>query len=212
MLGHPTLFTASFTAGSNINYAWDFGDGTTGTGNPTTHTYGTVGNYTATITATNSVSVVTTTTPVTITDVPIMGLSAANSSPTELGQATFLTATIAAGSNVIYQWDFGDGDMGTGLTTTHTYGEKGDYLAVVTATNSVGVITATTTVTVFSMPVTSGYQVYLPLVLNNSATAFVTTGLPSTGCSTTSEAGLPIATDPPDSTGTTCPVSSSSKE
>ncbi len=38
--------------------------------------------------------------------------------------ATFLTATIAAGSNVIYQWDFGDGFSTTGDPVTHTYSKR----------------------------------------------------------------------------------------
>jgi YD repeat-containing protein len=69
-----------------------------------------------------------------ITVVPIQGLSATNDSPTALGLTTTLTATVTAGSNVTYTWAFGDDQTGQG--------------AVVTASNPMGVVTATTTVTV----------------------------------------------------------------
>ena len=49
-----------------------------------------VGTYTATVTATNSAGSVVATTAVTITDVPISGLSAANDSPTRLGECDAL--------------------------------------------------------------------------------------------------------------------------
>lgn len=80
-------------------------------------------------------------------DVPISNLIAANSSPTTLGQATTFTAT-AIGSNVGYQWDFGDGASANGSVITRTYGAVGTFLAIVTATNNLNTVTATTTVNV----------------------------------------------------------------
>ena len=112
------------------------------------------------VTASNSASVLTATTSVTITDVPITGLTATNDSPTELGNVTTLTATVTAGSNVAYGWTFGDGETGSGAIVTHTYPVTGVYTAVVTASNSASVLTATTSVTV-----TEHYRVYLPAVL-----------------------------------------------
>jgi CSLREA domain-containing protein len=77
---------------------------------------------------------------------PISDLTATNDSPTVLGQPTTLTATVASGAFVSYVWDFGDGTMGAGDVVTHTYAAVGSYTAVVTATNSVSQMTATTTV------------------------------------------------------------------
>ncbi len=62
-----------------------------------------------------------------------------------MGTATTLTATEATGTNVTYTWDFGDGTTGSGAVTDHIY-SLGIYTAVVTATNSVSVLTDTTTV------------------------------------------------------------------
>ncbi len=91
-------------------------------------------------------------------DTPITGLSASNSSPTRLGSTTAFTAMITGGSNVTYQWNFGDGATDSGVTTTHTYGARGDYTAQVTATNSLSLAVATTRVTI-TVPL------FLPVVI-----------------------------------------------
>ena len=62
-LGDSTNFTATITGGSASAYAWDFGDGSSGTGITTSHTYTESGIYTATVVATtmtNSLSATTT--------------------------------------------------------------------------------------------------------------------------------------------------------
>jgi len=95
--------------------------------------------------------------------VPIAGLTASNDGPTPLGQVTTLTATVTAGTNVTYTWVFGDGALGSGAVVTHTYPNIGLYTATITASNSVGLLTATTTVSVISVD----RYIYLPLVLRN---------------------------------------------
>ena len=53
-LGYSTQFSATQTAGTGVSYAWDYGDGTSGTGANSAHTYTAVGEYTAVVTATNT--------------------------------------------------------------------------------------------------------------------------------------------------------------
>ena len=79
---------------------------------------------------------------------PISGLTATSNSPTLLGNATQLTATLASGGGVAYQWDFGDGQLGSGANPTHTYAAVGSYIATVTATNTLGRAVADTVVNV----------------------------------------------------------------
>lgn len=79
---------------------------------------------------------------------PISGLTATSNAPTNLGNATQFTATVATGNNVTYAWDFGDGQTGSGPNPTHIYANVGSYIAVVTATNSVGSAVADTVVNV----------------------------------------------------------------
>jgi len=92
-------------------------------------------------------------------DVPITGLLATNDGPTALGDATTLSATLSAGTNVVYSWDFGDTHTGSGAVVAHTYAAPGDYLATVSASNSAGSVGTSTLVQVRA-------YVFLPVVLN----------------------------------------------
>ncbi|MBI5565883.1 MAG: PKD domain-containing protein, partial [Chloroflexi bacterium] len=69
-LSAPTHFTATVTGGSGISYAWDFGDGFTGSSATIAHSYNSIGTYTASVTATNSGSSAVASTIVTITQPP----------------------------------------------------------------------------------------------------------------------------------------------
>lgn len=161
-IGSPTWLTATVTAGSNIAYTWDFGDGTTGSGASTTHTYAALGVYTAVVTATNNFNTMVATTTVSVANAPVSGLTAANSGPNSPNTVTWLTATIAGGTNVTYAWSFGDGGTAVGANVTHTYATAGVYTAVVTATNSLNTMIANTVVTVRSG------NIYLPYIRKNS--------------------------------------------
>jgi uncharacterized repeat protein (TIGR01451 family) len=160
-VGFTYDFTATVTpvmTGLPITYTWQADDHEPvtyidGLSNSVAFSWTTAGIKTITATATNAGGTITGTTTVTITDVSIAGLSARNSSPTELGQATTLTATVTAGSNISYTWAFGDGSSGSGANPSHIYPAVGAYTAVVTASNSVNVITAPTIITITGTPV-----------------------------------------------------------
>jgi len=102
---------------------------------------------------------------VSVADSPLTGLVAINSSPTVLSQTTILTATITSGSNPGFTWSFGDGTIGSGATPGHVYGATGTYTAVVTASNSLNLLTATTVVTITGSG-ESNFS-YIPLFLKN---------------------------------------------
>ncbi len=105
---------------------------------------------------------------VTVGDRPIVGLQAFNDSPTFLGQTTHLWATVVTGTNITYQWAFGDGQIGSGISVTHVYAAEGWYTATVTAANGVGSITATTLISITEFPTMT---IYLPIVMRNYASA-----------------------------------------
>jgi hypothetical protein len=96
---------------------------------------------------------------VAVSDVPINGLSGTNNGPTLLGHATSFMATLDAGSNVAYIWNFGDNSFGSGAAITHTYVTTGTFTAIVTATNSVSNLSASTLVTI-----TNVRLLFLPLI------------------------------------------------
>ena len=155
-LGAETAFTATLTDGTPpIAYAWDFGDGATGSGVTTTHTYASVGAFTATVTATNGAGDAVAQTLVDVLPNPILGLAATSDSPTQVLDLTTFTATVASGTPPItYTWGFGDGATGSGVTTTHTYASVGTFTATVTATNGAGSSVAETPVRCLPNPIT----------------------------------------------------------
>ena len=98
-----------------------------------------------------------------VTDFPIAGLTAENDSPTMLGQVTNLWAAVSEGSNVSYDWDFGDGTDATdaGDMVNHIYPAVGVYTATVTASNSEGPAQAETVVTITPL------KYYMPLIFTS---------------------------------------------
>ena len=147
-LGGATTLTASIAAGSNVLFDWDYGDGAVGSGAVLSHTYAAGGTYTASVVARNGVSTLSETIQIDIDDFPMTALVAGNDGPSALGQASTFTAAQSGGSGVTYDWDFGDGAHGSGMTTTHVYAAPGDYIATVSARNTEGVLTATTSLSV----------------------------------------------------------------
>lgn len=163
-LGQITNLTATVSSGSGVVFTWDLGDGATAVGATPSHTYPAIGTYTATVTATNSLSSTAATTTVIITDAPVDGLVVVNDSPTIWGAMTNLTATVTGGTNVTFTWDLGDGTIASGNILSHTYPAIGTYTATVTATNSASQLTGTTVVTITAVPPTGSF-IYLPLVV-----------------------------------------------
>ena len=152
-LSQATTLTALIAGGDNVSYVWDYGDGSLPEpgGAVVTHSYGQVGSYTAIVTASNSVSTAGATTMVTIEEVPPLA-SFTSSSPDEIGQVTSFTNS-SSGSNLSYEWDFGDGSpMSTLPNPTHTYSLTGTYTVTLTASNIVGLATASDQVVVTAPP------------------------------------------------------------
>lgn len=149
--GESTLLDSTITGGNNVAYVWDFGDGSPAENEPKAkHLYVAPGVYTATVTASNEVSQVTASTTVIVAET-ITGLQVVNDSPTLLGTATTLTATVTAGSDVSYTWDWGDGTSpaASSAVVSHTYPVLGYYTATVRAENAVSQQEASTMVTAY---------------------------------------------------------------
>jgi uncharacterized repeat protein (TIGR01451 family) len=160
-LGSPTHFSATLTAGSNVAYRWDFGDGGTSSLQNPAHTYPAIGDYTVILTATNSWGSQSRFDTLSVRDAPVQGLSVSHDGPTKLGSLTTFTATISSGTNVVYNWELGDGDAATGDHPTHLYMVRGTYPVTVTAVNGTSSEITATTVTILE----SESKTFLPLVL-----------------------------------------------
>lgn len=152
--------SASSDAGGFITaYTWDFGDGTSGSGPTLTHLYTSIGTYTARLTVTDNQGL-TGTSSTTIT------VQAPNTAPTASIAATVITGTAPLtigfsgagsrdpdGSIIAYQWSFGDGTSGSGVSVTKTYYSVGTFIAKLTVTDNQGATTSTTqTITVTQAP------------------------------------------------------------
>lgn len=164
-LGSSATFTAVTTAGTNLVYLWDLGDGITSTLKNLVHTYRAVGDYTVVLTVTNGWGSLVSFDIVSICDVPISGLGLSHDGPTTLGMPTAFTATVAAGTNVVYNWEFGDGQTATGAHLTHVYAVPGTYDVTVTAINRENESVASTSVTILHPDL----LLFLPLMLRNSS-------------------------------------------
>ena len=94
--GQATFFTATISAGTNVSYLWNFGDGSTAAGQTTSHTYASAGNFTALVTATNSVpSSASATSAVTITKAsPVLAITGDGPDPSVVGQSVGITFTV----------------------------------------------------------------------------------------------------------------------
>ena len=154
--GQPVSFDASASAdpdGTISAYSWDFGDGSTASGNLASHSYAMSGTYTATLTVTdNSGNTSSVTHAVTVTDRPPIILVTMAPNPATAGAPVKFDATGSAdpdGAITSYGWSFGDGSSASGETAQHTYTQSGTFTVQVTITdNSGSVSTATQTLRV----------------------------------------------------------------
>ena len=144
-------------------YDWEFGDGATGTGISPTHTYAVSGTYTVVLTVTDDDGATDTAdTTATIDDdvlPPINQTPLADpGGPYDvlLGDSAQCDGSASIdidGTIATYDWDFGDGNFGTGVSPSHTYAAVGIYDVTLTVTDNDGATdTAATTVTVTEEP------------------------------------------------------------
>jgi len=128
---------------------WDFGDESTGTDITENHTYATPGSYSVTLTVTDFYGNKGYDTVVITVNEAEAPTAIINVTPGNTGIAPFKVyfdayesyADPACGFGceiVSYEWDFGDGDTGTGVTLNHTYSNVGEYTTILIVTDSNG--------------------------------------------------------------------------
>jgi PKD repeat protein len=144
-------FDASTTTNNGVacntlcTYAWDFGDGTSATGQITTHQFRTVGTFLVRLTVTD-VRGATATTAQAVTVAPGTPPSAvftrSPSGDVGVNQSVFFDAsasTPAAGRSIVrYDWNFGDGNFAQGVIVSHSYAAAGVYSGQLITTDDAG--------------------------------------------------------------------------
>ena len=138
--------------GTIASYAWDFGDGNTGTGATVPHLYANAGTYTVALTVTdNRGGTNTVTHPVTVVDPPpnILPVASFTAGTTYRTVNFASTSTDEDGTIATHAWDFGDGTTGNGASVSHTYAGPGTYNVTLSVTdNRGGPATVTSGVTI----------------------------------------------------------------
>ena len=153
-VGNATEFTSTATAtGQHLStYDWDFGDGTTGSGEHVSHAYAQAGFYSVTHhVQTNGGCQNDITLPVLVVAAPVSSFTATTVCQ---GEATQFTSTSTGDEISGYQWNFGDGQTGSGQTINHTYAQSGTFQVTLTTEGSGGTCSndITQSVTVHAMP------------------------------------------------------------
>jgi PKD repeat protein len=143
--------------GTVVGHAWDFGDGTTGSGATAGHTYAAEGTYGVTLTVTDDDGLTgTQVRQVTITiHPPVPPVAVLNVNCAEL-VCTFNGSLSwdSDGTIVAHAWNFGDGATASGATASHTYAASGTYTVTLTVTDDDGLTdTETMALTVTQPPI-----------------------------------------------------------
>lgn len=157
------LFDASGTqdegalCGNACSYTWSFGDGGSGTGQTVSHEYRSAGNFTATLRVTDARGQSAQTSQAVAVTGGTPPSAAFVYSPTapRIGQQIFFTAEASRAATgrrlVAYDWNFGSGRTGTGVTVGKQYDSPGSYVVTLTVTDDAGQ-QATTSQTIAVVP------------------------------------------------------------
>ncbi len=145
-VGMEVTFDASSSADPNgtiKKFEWDFGDGTTGTGEVVKHVYDTPGGYGVNLIVTDDDGNTDSAKATLTVGELISPIAVAEFWPAKpaVNERIAFDASGSEASNreiVSYEWDFGDGNSGDGELVTHTYEEAGEYQANLTVTDDTG--------------------------------------------------------------------------
>lgn len=141
--GESGTFEASINedADEPLTYTWQFGDGSTGSGLLVNHSYSSAGEYTVQFRASNEGGADSSTTEVTVVEPPqpaqITSINA-NPNPVDVDETVNFQSNVQGDSPISYEWDFGDGNSGSGSSPSHTYEEAGQYTVQLQASNEAG--------------------------------------------------------------------------
>ena len=157
--GATATFAGAVSGGiAPYTYGWTFGDGGTSSGSVTpSHVYANPGNYTATLTVTDALGDIgTSSVLVSVNDVPpTVSLTAPAAGEAGYSESFTASATDISPADqafgFTYSWSFGDGGTATGASPSHIFGAAGTYTVTVTATDEYGETgTASSTIVISS--------------------------------------------------------------
>jgi PKD repeat protein len=139
--GGPGQLPGTPVPAQGTGYAWDFGDGTTGTGASLTHRYLRGGTFAVTLRVTSDTGLTAQTSrQLTVSTTLPAGSANFVFSPTDPhpGDEVFFNASSSTIADGTFTWDFGDGSSGSGMNPIHTYSRERTYTVTMTVKNSLG--------------------------------------------------------------------------
>ena len=141
-LGNSNTMTDQSTVTNSIitGWAWDFGDGTTGSTNPATHIFQNPGDQNVSLQVTSAEGCTATVNDlVYVRALPIADFVITDSCYYNVLQVTNNSAVDIG--TMTYQWDFGDGTpIDVATNPTHLYAAEGVYNVTLTATSNFGCV------------------------------------------------------------------------
>ncbi|MCB8943256.1 MAG: PKD domain-containing protein [Ardenticatenaceae bacterium] len=147
--GQTISFTNSST-GTNLMYAWDFGDGTTSSAAQPSHSYSQAMSYTVTLTVANGVATDTASSVVVVMD----AATAVFSHPSPVATHAVVTFTNqSTGTDVSYSWAFGDGDSSSDIQPSHAFTQANTYTVTLAVANEISSDSSSSLITVMDPPV-----------------------------------------------------------
>ncbi|PZF74011.1 PKD domain-containing protein [Taibaiella soli] len=143
-------FTNTSTGFGPFTAAWSFGDNSSGTGSPVSHTYSNAGNYSTVMIVTDGHGCKDTAN----IPLPAAQVTPDFQGPTEACVDEPVTFNQTTSPPVIsYSWDFGDGASASGFTAPHVYTTAGTYTVTMTAFNGGCSVTKSKTIVIHPKPV-----------------------------------------------------------
>ena len=144
--------------GEIVSYFWNFGDGTNATGVIVDHAYASSGSYTVTLMVTDNDGAVdfALSSKTVLPNQPPVALFTESATTVFTNDIIKFNASASYdldGTIVSYSWDFGDGNVATGVFVEHSYVDDGAYTVILTVTDDDGATdTATSTKYVWNRP------------------------------------------------------------
>src|SRR5207249_4709135 len=180
IVGQLASFTASVSGGTSpYTINWNFGDGTTASGNPVNHSFNMPGTYTVTVTVTDANGMIATI-PAGILVNPLT-LAVTISGPTTgtVGTAVTFTATGSGGTTpYTFAWTATGGSpaSGTGASFSTTYSTERTFTVSVKITDAnANTSIASQSVTAVALPITASFTVSSGSVQARQSVTFMAT-------------------------------------
>ncbi|KAM9425901.1 polycystin-1 [Pholidichthys leucotaenia] len=157
---NQTVYLEASTEPSTLAvfYMWDFADdskGVQGFQGKIRHTFASAGSYNITVCANNTVTTLTVWLNLHVFE-EVSAIALTHSGPSEVGTTVNFKAEVVTGSDLIFDFDFGDGAEQKSLqsgSVSHIYTFPGSYTVDVTVSNSVSQAQQFTTVEVYNLTI-----------------------------------------------------------